>query len=389
MLALRLAFKNLFGAGLKTWLNVLVLSFSFILIIFYNGMMDGWNKQAITDTKAWEIGAGQLWEKDYDPYDPYTLIDAHAVIPSAMQQQMEEGKALPVLVAQAAIYPQGRLQNVMLKGIPKDQKMLELPTEALQNSRATTPAMIGRRMAGSAKLTTGDEVLLRWRDKNGTFDAREITIAKIFDSNVPSIDNGQVWIPLDIMYEMTGMEGEATLLVTNEDYQPMADENWVFKSPKELLSDVTAIIEAKKGSAAIMYILLLGIALLAIFDTQVLSIFRRQKEIGTYIALGMTRAQVVRLFTVEGGAHSLLAAGLAALYGTPLFYYLKKVGIPLPPGSDSAGLPISSEIIPVFGLGLILGTTLLVVISATIVSYLPARKIARMKPTEALKGKIQ
>ena len=33
-----------------------------------------------------------------------------------------------------------------------------------------------------------------------------------------------------------------------------------------------------------MYGLLLNIALLAIFDTQVLSIFRRQKEIGTYIA---------------------------------------------------------------------------------------------------------
>ncbi|MCB0853887.1 MAG: FtsX-like permease family protein, partial [Bacteroidetes bacterium] len=139
----------------------------------------------------------------------------------------------------------------------------------------------------------------------------------------------------------------------------------------------------------IMYLLLLAIALLAIFDTQVLSIFRRQKEIGTYIALGMTRGDVVRLFTIEGGAHSLLAAGLGAIYGIPLFYYLSIVGIPMPAETDSAGLPISSEIIPVYGLGLVIGTVLLVVISATIVSYMPARKISKMKPTEALKGKIQ
>ena len=46
--------------------------------------------------------------------------------------------------------------------------------------------------------------------------------------------------------------------------------------------------------------------MLAIFDTQVLSIFRRQKEIGTYVALGMTRKQVVALFTVEGAMHSVL-----------------------------------------------------------------------------------
>jgi putative ABC transport system permease protein len=32
-LAFKLAYKNLIGAGLCTWLNVLVLSFSFVIII--------------------------------------------------------------------------------------------------------------------------------------------------------------------------------------------------------------------------------------------------------------------------------------------------------------------------------------------------------------------
>ncbi len=59
-------------------------------------------------------------------------------------------------------------------------------------------------------------------------------------------------------------------------------------------------------------------AMLAVFDTQVLSIFRRQKEIGTYVALGMTRGQVVKLFTIEGAMHSVLAALVGAVYGIPL-----------------------------------------------------------------------
>ena len=389
MLTLRIAFKNLLGAGLRTWLNVVVLSLSYVLIIFYNSMMDGWNKQAMTDTIAWEIGQGQIWESDYDPFDPYTLIDAHSLLPPDLSVAVQQGKALPLLIVQAAIYPQGRLQNILLKGIPAGQQQLDLPTSAFASFPDVTPAIIGRRMAAATKLRQGDQVLLRWRDVNGTFDAREITVAGVFDNNVPGIDNGQVWIPLENMYEMTGMHGEATLLVTGPGYEPAEHKGWNFKSKDFLLADLEAIIQAKKGSAAIMYLMLLGIALLAVFDTQVLSIFRRQKEIGTYIALGMTRGHVVRLFTVEGAAHSLLAAGLAALYGTPLFWYLKKHGIPMPPGSDSAGLPVSSEVIPVYGAGLILGTILLVVISATIVSYLPARKIARMRPTEALKGKIQ
>jgi ABC-type antimicrobial peptide transport system permease subunit len=145
----------------------------------------------------------------------------------------------------------------------------------------------------------------------------------------------------------------------------------------------------KKGSAKVLYALLLAIALLAIFDTQVLSIFKRQKEIGTYIALGMTRFQVVKIFTIEGSAHSLLAIILGSIYGIPLLWGLHDVGIPMPKSVDSMGISIAQRIFPTYSLGLVISTILLVIISATIVSYFPTRRISRMKPTDALKGKIQ
>jgi putative ABC transport system permease protein len=136
--------------------------------------------------------------------------------------------------------------------------------------------------------------------------------------------------------------------------------------------------------------LLLIIALIAIFDTQVLSIFRRQKEIGTYIALGLTRSQVVGIFTVEGGAHSILAVILGSLYGMPLLLWLNSKGISFGYAADmDFNLPLADTIFPYYSLRLILITILIVVLTATIVSYLPARKISKMKPTEALKGKLQ
>jgi len=52
-------------------------------------------------------------------------------------------------------------------------------------------------------------------------------------------------------------------------------------------------------------------------------------------------------------------------------------------------IPIAESIYPYYSIGLIFVTILLVVLSATIVSYLPARKISKMKPTDALKGKLQ
>jgi ABC-type antimicrobial peptide transport system permease subunit len=129
--------------------------------------------------------------------------------------------------------------------------------------------------------------------------------------------------------------------------------------------------------------------MLAIFDTQVLSIFRRQKEIGTYIALGMTRRQVVSLFTIEGSLNSVLAGILAALYGIPMLALQASRGLSLPGGSKGFGLAVADRIYPVYSLGLVIITIILILLTTTIVSYMPSRKIAKMKPTDALRGKIQ
>lgn len=382
----KLALRNLLGAGMKTWLNVIVLSLSFVIIIFYNGMMDGWNQQARHENIAWEMGGGQLWHKDYDPYDLFTLNDAHAAIPTGLDMT----QVVPELIIQASVYPQGRMLNVLLKGIPADQTVLELPTAELATGDGSSTAIIGKRMAENAKLAEGDQVLVRWRDKNGTFDAKKITIAHVFDTDDPGVDQGQIWMEFSELEKMTGLENEATLITVAKDYEVDDSEDFTFKSLTVLMKDIDDIIATKKGSMAIVYVMLMGIALLAIFDTQVLSIFRRQKEIGTYIALGMTRGQVMALFTIEGGAVSLLAAGVGALYGIPIFAYLATNGIAIPAASaEGAGITMAARIFPVYGIGLVLGTTLLVVGAATIVSYMPARKIAKLNPTEALKGKLQ
>lgn len=387
MLAIKLAFRNLIGAGLRTWLNVAVLSFAFVLIIFYNGMIDGWNRQGIEDTIDWEIGQGQFWHPKYDKYDPYTIQDSHALLSVRVKAEIDKGNLTPILITQATIYPEGRVQSAILKGIYPKQNILKLPTADLLNIQDDYAAIIGKRMAESTKLKVGDRVLVRWRDKNGTFDAREIQIASIFKCDVPSADNGQMYISLPVLQKMTNMNGEATLLVTGENYSGEEIKGWEFKDLDFLLLDLQKIIQSKKAGGIIMEGLLLIIALLAIFDTQVLSIFRRQKEIGTYIALGLTRSQVVGIFTVEGGAHSILAALLGAVYGIPFFMWLDTIGITF--GGPDMGITVAETIYPYYSVGLIITTLILVVVSATIVSYIPARKISKMKPTDALKGKLQ
>lgn len=382
-LALQLAYKNLIGAGLRTWLNVIVLSFAFIIIIFFNSMLQGWNNQAKEDGIAWDYGYGHILNNSYDPYDAFSIQDGHDVIPQNLNN------ATPILIQQGSIYPEGRMVSVLIKGIQPNQNSLKIPTEKFKTATATIPAIIGKNMANANQLKIGDEVILRWRDKNGAFDASNITIVDIFDTTVNSVDNGQIWIPLEKLWEMTGLDNEATMFVANKDYQAIPLDNWNFVTQKSLLKDIEDIIATESIGSAVMYLVFLLIALLAIFDTQVLSIFRRQKEIGTYVALGMTRPKVVSLFTIEGTMHSIFAIILGCIYGIPIFVYLNQSGIQMPEFAGSMAIGLDKPIFLVYDPTIISLTVGFIILASAVVSYLPARKISKMNPVLALKGKLQ
>jgi len=388
--ALKLAYRNLIGAGLRTWLNVIVLSFSFVVIIWLKGVMVGWDLQAKTDMTNWEIGGGQYWHENYDPYDPFTLTDSHGPVPPEFGEEIAQGNMEPVLVVQGTIYPQGRMQTVAIKGINPEQDIFLLPTHKLDTVVPAVPAVIGALMARNLQLKRGDYITLRWRDKKGTFDATEIHITDIFSSNVPSVETAQVYISLETLYDMTMMHGEATLLTyRNEAKERSEVDGWVHRSKEQLTSSVDEMIKTKSVGQSVFYFILLLLAMLAIFDTQVLSIFRRQKEIGTYVALGYTRREVVGLFTVEGAMHSIFAAVVAAAYGFPFLLWQAKVGWTMPIDTSEFGMAIAQTLFPVYSVGLVLSTVAIVVVVTTIVSYWPSRKIAKMNPTEALRGRIQ
>lgn len=385
-IAIKMAYKNLMGAGLRTWLNVSVLAFCFIIIVFYNGFLNGWQEQGRQDARDWEFGQGQLFNAEYDPYDIFTIKDGHGTL-----SEVESEYLTPVFIQQATLYPHGRMNPVLIKGIPVDQEVINLPISLLAESNANIPVLIGKRMAKASKLKLGDEVLLRWRDKHGTYDAASITIAGVFDADVATIDNGQIWMALDKIWEISGLENEVTLYIANEQYEPKQMAGWEFQSLSILLKDFDAAVMSERVGSMIIYLVLLAIGLLAIFDTQVLSIFRRQREIGTYIALGMTKQQVLKIFTVEGIMYSIFAGVVGMLIGAPLFYYTSRTGINLGDLNGAAGdmgIAMANIIYPSFGAMLIFGTLLLLVSSATLVSFLPARKISKMNPVDALKGKM-
>ncbi len=385
----KLAMKNILGAGFRTWLNIFILSLSYFSIIALQGFFLGWQDDASREMKNWDFAGGQYWQETYDPYDLFTLENIHAVIPEDLQKLITEDEAISILFTPATIYPEGRMRKIVLKGIDPEQSLIELPTKYLTDPDGEINCIIGAGFADNLNIKEGDFIVLRWRDKNGTYDARDIKVAHVFSTTVLTVENNQIWISLPILQKMLGLPNEATIITMKDEMYNKEFSGWQYRDLDLLLIDLTNMIKAKTIGSSIMYILMLFLAMIAIFDTQILSIFRRRKEMGTMMAMGMTRSKIIQLFTLEGTLHAVLAILVGALYGIPLLKHFEKVGMQIGMDAKEWGLSgLDDALYPVYGWKLVVGTIILVMITTTIVSFLPTRKIAKLKPTDALRGKM-
>ena len=300
----KIALKNLIGARLRTFLNVFVTSISFFVILFISGMYDGMRQYAKQTTINTEIAGGSYWHPNYDPIDPMSFEKSHSRIPISLKKLIKLKEAFPILVSQASIYPNGRMMPVIMKGIPTEQSIINMegnntdkinPTKMLSNhDEIEIPVLIGSGMAKKTQLKEGDTFIIRWLDSEKTYDAMEGTVVHIMNTENFKLDIGTIWIPIKKAQNMLNMENEATYVTYNEGVEKIKNSgNWLHRDVNYLISDIEAAIEADKPGNQILFFILLCLTAMGIFNAQVLSIFRRGREIGTLMALGMTRSRVV------------------------------------------------------------------------------------------------
>jgi len=65
------------------------------------------------------------------------------------------------------------------------------------------------------------------------------------------------------------------------------------------------------------------------------------------------------------------------------------VGWTMPVDTSDFGMSIAQTLYPAYSAGLVIMTVLVIMLVTMIVSYWPSRRIARVNPTEALRGRIQ
>ncbi|CCQ91349.1 putative Similar to lipoprotein releasing system transmembrane protein [Nitrospina gracilis 3/211] len=382
-----MAFKNFIRQGMRAWLNVLVTALILIAVVFSLSLLNGFQTQALRNMASTDVAGGHYRVPGFDILEPTEWEDQTLPVPEQLAGLPHSEKA-EVLVQQGQLFPNRRLFPVQLRGVEMEQTLLELPLEPLRRESpevgSVIPVILGSKMAEKSHLAVGDVVVLKWRDRHGAVDALDVKVVDVVPLINPRIDEGVVWMRLDHLRTLTDRSGEVTWVAVKDPMGAIA--GFEFQSVEMLMHDLMTLLRHDRRNTRILWFILISLAGISVFNTQILSVFKRQKEIGTLLALGMTPQRVVRLFTLEGSFAAFLAVVAAVILGVPFFIWFQGVGFDVSHLSET-GFPVREKIFLDINAWEVITSTLITVAIVIAVAWAPVKKIVRLDPTQALRGR--
>jgi len=184
----------------------------------------------------------------------------------------------------------------------------------------------------------------------GSINAVECRVRGFFATMSKAYDDVALRVPLATAQKLLKVDGAHTwalLLAETEQAgltlrtlrQRFANENLVFTEWIELADfhvKAVSLFHVKAVSllakqAGVMRVIIAVIIVLSIFNTMMMSVMERTGEIGTIMALGLTRRDLLRMIVVEGAVLGIVGGLLGLALGTLLAWVISYIGIPMPP----------------------------------------------------------
>jgi putative ABC transport system permease protein len=407
--SLKLGLKNLTRQKRRNIITIFVIAFSFFGYLFMDSIMGGMEEMSFSNIKNYDTGNIQVMHPEY--WEDREKLPLENLI--YLNQDTIDG--IKNMDGVIGVSPELRFQANLNNGIDETVVLgLGISPEQYSEIFATqnyifegsmfapgeSKAVIGVKLAELMDLKVNDYITLLVRTKEDTFNTIDVEISGLLNSPNPMINNGIVFVPLDIAQQALNIGNGVSLFALktasgNEDKITKAlmnsfkEKNLDLKaySWRESAASVIALSAAKKGGAATILSVVLLIGMIGIVNNVILSALERTGEIGMMKALGMREWEIVFVFMVEATGIGILGGLAGCLIGFAGISYMAKYGFDLSyMGGDMSefGIPILDRIygtwnIPAFGFLFILS-----VMVALLSSIMPAYWAAHKDPVKAI-----
>lgn len=199
-------------------------------------------------------------------------------------------------------------QSIAIMGVELEryQRIVNLREKIVAGTWGLQPGdtMIGVELAADLGVRPGD----RFTIDTGSVQ-EPVRVSALLDMGVKDLNRRTVIIPLRSAQSLLGLPGGATVLDVKVDDVWLAEalaEQLRQRYPYEIESwqatnaQLVSALKAQSISTAVIRAVVLIVVVLGIASVLVVSVVQKRKEIGILRAMGTTRAQVLRVFLLQG-----------------------------------------------------------------------------------------
>lgn len=403
-LYLRLAWRNIWRHKRRTIIIVLAMSLTLALMMWYDGLMNGFtdaiygNAVKILGGNVQVHAEGYRAEANSNPLFP--LADPQAVIKAAESNPLTLAATQRIHTGGLVTSREGAFSVGIIGIEPEKELKVNIIGQNVKEGRNLTSddldnVLIGKGLADAMGVKVGDRITMVGRSQHEQMRQRTMTVVGIFDLGLTDIEKQSVYISLgeaQALYEVTGSTEVAIFL------EKLGQESNVIDSMKPGLPgyeiesfqanypDLASAINTKSGVMNVFSVIIIAIAGVGILNLLLMAVYERTREIGVLGAMGLKPNQISLLFVLEGIMIGLVGVAVGIVLGLAINGYLMKVGLDFGNMTSAASYMalIQSRAYPTWGVEkLPLRVSMIVIVSA-LAALIPAAEAGRREPAAAL-----
>jgi ABC-type lipoprotein release transport system permease subunit len=299
----------------------------------------------------------------------------------------------------------GRTIGVLVVGVdPKNEPHVSTLPEGIKKGRYFSgsdrgKAVIGSLLAEGLNVGIGDELALIGHGKDDSIAATVVSLVGVFHTGVNAIDRSMVQIPLHDFDEVFFMEGAVHKVVVfvagmtaiskvRETLQPLLDkQKLIVMDWSELMPGLKQGIQIDLTFFLLLNCVLIVIVAFSILNTFLMAIFERTQEFGVLMAIGTRPGRLMKVMLMESFIIALLGVLGGMILGSALTVYLSHVGIALQRAEELlATFGVPARLYPRLSWVSMLTGPVVIMIVSNAAAFLPALKIRKLKPVEAMRA---
>lgn len=259
----------------------------------------------------------------------------------------------------------------------------------------TYKVILGKGLASGIEAKPQDNIVLLTNTVNGSINALDVSVKGIFFSSSKGFDDHFLRLPLTTAQKLLHTESVQSLIIllnktqdtmiVKKELQSLFQQNKLdleIKTWDELNDFYVKTVQLFNKFFLIIKLVVAIIVILSIFNTMNMAVLERISEIGTIMALGTKRRNVLKLFIYEGAILGIFGGIIGIISGALITTLVSYIGITMPPPPGASMYWLSEpKVVP----SVLLFSFILSVITSVISSLYPAYKASRLEIANALR----